>query len=282
MSKSLHASRERGRESPALTRRVWLRSRRRIGDGLDRIGFLRPARRLREKWMAARIVDPDRSPDGLPLPPADLRVLVDGQPSPYHFVEAGRLLAEMVRRTLADAGTDLDELDSVLDFGCGSGRVARQWAKLRGPSIFGCDVNAELVKWCNQNLGFMTATTNPFDPPTTFDSGQFDLVYAISILTHLTRSAQEKWLAEWRRILRPGGLLLFTTHGDAYRSALTTQDAARYDRGELVVQRPRSEGSNACSAFHPPSYIRDQLLAEWSLISHSTGEGHDVYLARAP
>ncbi len=49
-------------------------------------------------------------------------------------------------------------------------------------------------------------------PPLEFDSASFDLVWAISVFTHLTDNSIP-WLLELHRILKPGGLLIATYMG---------------------------------------------------------------------
>jgi SAM-dependent methyltransferase len=193
----------------------------------------------------------------------------------------------MIRQTVAVAGVELEELGSILDFGCGCGRVARHWAGLSGPELHGCDLNGELVDWCRANLPFMEFRRNAAKPPAPYDGDGFDLVYAISILTHLTEAAAEAWIAEFTRLLRPGGLLLVTTHGDTFRERLTEGERARYDAGEAVVQRGGMEGANACAAYHPPAHVRDRLLRGFEVLSSppaapAAGFPQDVYLARLP
>jgi SAM-dependent methyltransferase len=255
-----------------------------VAAALDGAGALAPLARLRERWIAARSPDgPPVGPDGLPMPPARLRVLVDGHANPDGFIEDSRIGAEMIRATLARAGVQLDELGSILDFGCGCGRTARHWAALDGPEIHGCDYNPELVAWCERNLPFMEVTVNRAEPPAPYPADRFDLIYAISILTHLTDRVAREWVAEFARLLRPGGLLLVTTHGDAYRERLTLPERDRYDRGEPVIQRAGMEGSNICAAYHPPSYVTGRLLEAFDVVVGATPVAdfpQDVYLAR--
>jgi SAM-dependent methyltransferase len=44
----------------------------------------------------------------------------------------------------------------------------------------------------------------------------FDLVVAVSVFTHLSLELQEFWIAEMRRIIRPGGYLIMSTHGPSW------------------------------------------------------------------
>ena len=244
-----------------------------------------PVARLRERVVAARAPRSDGpGPDGLPLPPALLRVQVDGRGDPGAFLERGATGAALVREMVPAAGRDLEELGAMLDFGCGCGRVARHWASLTGPELHACDYNPRLVRWCAENLPFVSARTNALEPPAPYPDARFDLVYAISVLTHLTESLAARWVADWERILRPGGLLLVTTHGDAYRDALGTRQRERYDAGEAVVVSARMAGANACAAHHPPAYVTERLLRDFELVAFRPGPSprfrQDVYLAR--
>jgi hypothetical protein len=89
------------------------------------------------------------------------------------------------------------------------------------------------------------------------------------------------------RVLKPNGLLLFTTHGDHYRSKFPPQQREKYDCGQPIVLQPDSSGTNVCAAFHPFVFVRDELLKNLTLLSFlpraALGNPHqDVYLARKP
>ena len=162
---------------------------------------------------------------------------------------------------------------SLLDFGCGCGRVLRHWAGLEGPAIHGSDYNERLVGWCAANLPFVTASVNELAPPLRYEDGQFDLVYAISVFTHLPHDLERAWIDELSRITAPGGLLLLTTHGDSYADRLDADERATYDSGEPVVRWPGVAGSNLCTTFHPESYIRTRLAPGLELLEHTPDGG---------
>jgi SAM-dependent methyltransferase len=258
-----------------------------MAGALDAAGLLAPAFRARERWIALRASElGSADADGVPMPPARLRVLVDGHGDAEGFLADGRASAEMITATLVKAGIELSSFESILDFGCGCGRVARHWARLEGPALEGCDYNADLVAWCTAHLDFMRSRVNALSPPAPYEDDRFDFVYAISIFTHLTETLAFAWLDELERIVRPGGLLLFTTHGERYRSCLTPPEQQQFDAGELVVQRSRVAGTNACAAYHPRDYVEERLLRRFELVSFSgdgsdPGFSQDVYLVRA-
>jgi SAM-dependent methyltransferase len=236
-------------------------TRSRIANGLERTRLLCPAERLRERWLTMRAREDHLAFDGLPVPPARLRLLVDGRSGDAsRFLSIGRRMNDSIREAVTLAGPAPEEMRTILDFGCGCGRVARHWADLDGPEIHGCDYNPDLVAWCRDKLPFLRTSQNPLLPPAPYVSGSFDLIYALSVFSHLDETLQAAWIAEFRRMLRPGGLLVISVLGEAVRERLTPEERARFDRGELVLERPAQAGRNLCTAYHPPAYVERTLL----------------------
>lgn len=239
-------------------------TRSRIADGLERTRLLRPAERVREGWLALRSCEGDQlGPDEMPLPPSRLRVLVDGRSGDAGaFFRIGEQMCRSIQGAVADSGAG--PLRAILDFGCGCGRVARHWAAVEGPEIYGCDYNPELVAWCSDNLPFLRVARNELAPPTPYVTGSFDLVYALSVFSHLDEQLQAGWLEEFQRLLRPGGLLVLSVLGERLRHRLDRSEQRRFDAGEMVVQRPRLAGRNLCTVYHPRPYVTGTLLAGFS------------------
>jgi SAM-dependent methyltransferase len=219
---------------------------------LQRLGLVGPAFRSYEGLIALRHrrVSP---PDGLPLPPRRLMVRVAMTADAEWFLRSGRAGYDAIAAHVA-----LDEVQSVLDFGCGCGRVTRYFNDFAG-DVAGSDVSAPAIAWCRDNLPFARFEENGLAPPLAFDDESFDLVYALSVFTHLTADLQLAWRDELRRVLRPGGRLLITTHGSSYVPRLDPAERAAFERGELVVRWGEVVGSNLCSAYHPEAYLRDEL-----------------------
>jgi SAM-dependent methyltransferase len=102
----------------------------------------------------------------------------------------------------------------ILDWGCGHGRVIRHFCDQPGVSLSGVDIDSQNVLWAQENLHHVSTLLGPLMPPLPYPGNEFDLVYGISVMTHLTERVQNAWLEELRRITRPGGLVLLTFSGD--------------------------------------------------------------------
>ena len=185
-------------------------------------------------------------------------------------------------------GIGLGEGHSILDFGCGCGRVTRYWQGVTAARVFGTDYNPTLIDWCSRNLRFAKFGVNQPIPPLSFADRQFDVIYAFSVFTHLTEDLQMAWIHELTRVLAPGGLLLLSTHGERYMGRLDDAERRRFAAGELVVKNDVSApGTNACAAYHPLAYVRDRLAGELELVDFqpegAKGNPHqDLYVLRKP
>jgi SAM-dependent methyltransferase len=114
--------------------------------------------------------------------------------------------------------------ESVLDFGCGCGRVARQLMlqRHRPQRYLGLDLHRGMVEWCNNNLApavpgfefrhhdvfsyhFNPGPEKPHVLPFPVADRSFTLVNAISVFTHLTDVQANHYLQEISRVLAEYG-----------------------------------------------------------------------------
>jgi SAM-dependent methyltransferase len=186
--------------------------------------------RLRARALRTSLTDrfshlPDKG--DLPLPPPRLRHRVHGTLGAEGYLEVGKRCAEDLAHATRLTGRDLSSFNEILDFGCGSARVLRHFShRPASCHLYGTDLDPEAIDWCRRAIPFATFERNGAQPPLPFPSASFDLIYAVSVFTHLDEELQKAWLAELKRVAAPGGLLLLTTHG-AYAQADLPDDPRR-------------------------------------------------------
>lgn len=205
---------------------------------------------------------------GIPFPPENLIFLVTNGKDPATFNATGAADLNLVRLSLAEAGFNSENgRYRILDWGCGCGRIARHWQDgIDQIELFGCDINQELIGWCQQHIPFGDFSVCTVLPPLSYPNGYFDIIYGISVLTHLTFEAHFLWMQEIYRILKPGGLAVLTTHGPTMlpvilnsirRAGADDSSAMRVSLidEEIFACIEREDGSNATGNALTPGMI---------------------------
>lgn len=228
-------------------------------DALHRLGLLNVFHLLRAARPSDLVAHRTHKGERFEIPGPRLRIATAGTADLPWFLESGRLGALAVRAAAGRAGLELQRMERILDFGCGCGRVLRHLAETPGPALYGADVNGAAARWCARHLPLAGALENRLAPPLELPAEHFDLIYAFSVFTHLPPALAEAWIDELGRVLRRGGVLVLSTHGDAYRDQLLPAERAEYGAGRVVVRTSATAGSNACGVFHPPEFVRTRM-----------------------
>jgi len=228
------------------------------------------------------------------LPDPDRRFRVIGNREAGGFLDTGATdfhrLSDVAKKL---SGKAIWEFDNVLDWGVGCGRLARYFPH-GGAALTGCDIDQDNVAWCRANLEGRFVHS-ALEPPLPFSDQSFDLIYGVSVFTHLKEALQDKWLAELRRVTRVGGLVLTTVHGEtaveffrlppiAYRNL----KSAMVSKGLLVssansqlqghVDRP----DEYVNVFHHRDYIASRWARHFEILHVIPGYifTHDLVVMR--
>lgn len=206
---------------------------------------------------------------GLKVPPPRLRHRVHGALNAKSFLDVGRICATDIARLLSSHGREFNTFHRVLDFGCGCGRTLRFFADhLPTQQLYGTDIDATAIGWCQRNLPDLAEwNVNEMQPPTRYVDNSFDLIYAISVFTHIDETAQFAWLNELNRIAKPGCILLLTVHGDFYHRRLAdAEKAVLAEKGLLycVGQTGRWKVDGLPDAYQTAFHTKKYVEREWS------------------
>ena len=226
-----------------------------------------------------------------PVPPEDIAFdafnSIDWQRYRDLGLKHASCFAELINEAFPDAAEPL----RVLEWGCGPGRLIRHMGGLLQPDgaqMYGSDYNPASVAWCEEAIPDASFSLNQSLPPLAFDAESFDATYNFSVLTHLSMESQCAWVKELYRVLRPGGVLVTTTHGANYAHLMTSRrEREAFASGEAVIQAGYSEGKKWYLSLHPDPFVRDTLLADFTEVRKVAADPRfellqDIWVARKP
>jgi len=228
-------------------------------------------------------------------PPEDVHAMGRGPPAAggaYYY-------ADLVVDALREGGAEPRAGMRGLDFGCSSGRIVRVLAAAY-PELewHGCDPLESAIAWAREHLPGAEFAVSPQEPPLPYADAAFDFAFAISIWSHYGEGAATRWLREMRRVVRPGGLLVLTTHGyhsiaHYARNGLRTREqlaeigAELYARGFWFAPEFGEAGDWGIkspqwgTAFLTPEWLLRTACPAWDVAAFHPGraEGNqDVYV----
>ena len=176
----------------------------------------------------------------------------------------------------------------VLEWGCGVARITRHLPMLPDvASVTGVDVNNSMTAWNREHIRGVDFLDIGHEPPMPFEAEVFDLVLAVSVLTHIPGGEHAAWMDEVRRVLRPGGLFLFTTQGGGYLPKLTVKEAARLRKAGSLTREHSQRGHRLVSTFQLVSHVEGLLRNRFDPLVFMDGAkapaaagGQDLWLVR--
>jgi SAM-dependent methyltransferase len=219
------------------------------------------------------------------LPSAELLIRVGGSDDAEAFLRIGKRCASDIRAAVRAAAQDLESFTRVLDFGCGCGRTLRWFAEnSRTGQFHGTDTDGDAVAWCRNGLPFASFVKNGHLPPLPYPNAGFDLVYSISVFTHLREDYQRPWLDEMARIIAPSGLFVFTINSQASWPSdcvqeITTNGFKFFANEGWSGSFPEWYGTT----YQTVDYVRAAIGTNFRLLTHlpqSMNTDQDVIVAR--
>jgi SAM-dependent methyltransferase len=178
----------------------------------------------------------------------------------------------------------------VLELGCGGGRLTGHLAQI-ARRVHGVDLAADMVAHCRRSYPEATFSLGDLRDLSAFDTGGWDaLVAGYAVIDVLTDAERQVFLDEAHRILRPGGLLIFSSHNLAcasllrgpFRSISATNPVSFVSQ---VLRIPRSLRNRRrllrWQQFAPDHAILNDAAHDFSLLHYYiTRDQQDLQLAR--
>jgi SAM-dependent methyltransferase len=129
-----------------------------------------------------------------------------------HYYKVGLSAIRCIDEALAQA--NLTVVQTILDLPCGSGRVLRFLAqRFAEAEITACEIQSGPVQFCVRTFGARPAYSSVNLDEVEL-AKKFDLIWCGSLATHLNERDIVALVRLFVRHLTPGGLVVFTTHGD--------------------------------------------------------------------
>lgn len=196
------------------------------------------------------------------------------------FFESGANDAQQIKDIAAQFG--ITQSAAVLEFASGYGRVSRHVAP-HFSNLICADIHRGAVKFLRKRMGLnaIMSTSKPAD----FRPGRrFDFIFVLSLFSHLPDYLFGPWLGRLYALLNPGGILMFTTHGEiaAQKQPLLAQNLDRETGfGFLAVSdQVDLDFSVYGSSTALPHYVERRIMIETQnegrLIDFSPGAWWDV------
>ena len=101
--------------------------------------------------------------------------------------------------------------ERALDFGCGVGRLSSALAE-HFEEVHGVDISPSMIEHANRlnrHPGRCHFAVNSRPDLSRFSDGSFDFIYTALVLQHIAPEFSRKYMAEFLRLLKPGGVIVF-------------------------------------------------------------------------
>lgn len=175
-----------------------------------------------------------------------------------YFADGWRTLSELML-LLEKVDQPLSKVQHFLEFASGHGRFTRHLAKAIGTeAVTVSDVVEDSVQFSTQTFGvkgFVSTT----EPEQVVWPQRYDVVFVLSLFTHLPLKSWGRWLSHLYQSVQPGGVLVFTTHG---LEAQARQQVAMNEEGFRFFPSSESnaiESQEYGTTFTSDAFVRSQI-----------------------
>ena len=131
------------------------------------------------------------------------------------------------------------------------------------------DYNKKTIKWAKTYFQEIDLKLNDLYPPLPLKNTSVDVLYCISVFTHLSEDLFRAYVKDIYRSLKKGGIIIFTLHGDRNSKLLLSSELKQYKKGKFVVRDGVEEGKRIFASYHPKHFVLD-AFKDFTLLKHDT------------
>jgi SAM-dependent methyltransferase len=129
------------------------------------------------------------------------------------YLQGAKNVMGILQKSLAICGKEMSSLSSCLEIGSGYGRIIRHVSgRIQPANVFACDAIEEASHFCSEEFGINCVPCRSLSEARNHD--RFELIYLISVFSHLDSVSIANLWAKIVTILKPGGVVVFTTQGN--------------------------------------------------------------------
>ncbi len=206
--------------------------------------------------------------------------------STYYF--RGERNVSEVENLLVHLGSPLRESESVLEFACRYGRLTRHFIRRISPSkLTVSDIDETAVDFVRQSFGVGGFYSSP-EPEKLVHDRRYPLIIVVSLFSHLPAERWPGWLRRLERMLKPQGLLVFTTlPWNTGGAQVPDEQKEAFELGFLYSEQNETRGRLGSEEYGTACVTKDFVTKAVSdnltggLVNHSPlalNETQDIYV----
>lgn len=198
-----------------------------------------------------------------------------------HYLEVGLSAGRCILDVLHEINISVKNIKKILDFPCGYGRVLRfLQAVFPGAEITGADRDLMALGFCQSRFDIQTFSPSIKNKTAEFEK-KYDLIWCGSLITHLPQDEISTLLEFFYESLEPGGLCIFSTHGDLIAEVIKNKPRTyrlSNNQGLRIYDDYKNSGYGFGSYGKDPNYGISVVSPEkMTLIASGIGNWSPVY-----
>lgn len=181
-----------------------------------------------------------------------------GNPIREYLSDGWRTLSELML-LIEEAGCTLTGMQHVLEFASGYGRFTRHLVKAIPGKVDCSDVLPGTAEFLQEQFA-VNAYYSSHNPGEINYPRQYDLVFVLSLFTHLPVNMWATWLQNLARGVKPGGLLVFSVHNEEAARQLGVNFGADGSYFVASSESPSLDGAVYGTTFTTRAFVEQAIV----------------------